>query len=103
MSSKGKKFTAAEKHFEEKAVVLRREAKRAQEHAHALLKENGLLRQQVDSLQQQTLQQQEWIERLLEYTELDQKDIVAACNKDKSMGQLLSMMGIVDRAARGAY
>lgn len=84
---KGKKFTAAEKHFESKRQEYEKEIK--------------LLKIKLMESRQQTIEWQEkytslcveheqfkdWIERLLEYTELDKKDIKAACDKDKEAAE----------------
>jgi hypothetical protein len=59
MSGRGKKFDAAEKHFEKKRI--KEELK-------------------------------EWIECLLEYTELSKDDIKAVCEKDKRMGEAINWL-----------
>lgn len=59
MSGRGKKFDAAEKHFEKKRI--KEELK-------------------------------EWIERLLEYTELSKDDIKAVYEKDKRMGEAINWL-----------
>lgn len=90
--SKGKKFTAAEKHFQEKEEKLRKELKywenRANEQSSKLL----TVCEELASAKVTIQQQQEWIERLLQYTELDLSDIKAACEKDKKMAQAAGMM-----------
>lgn len=95
--SKGKKFTAAEKHFHEKEERLRKELKywenRANEQTSKLLTVCEELAYAKVTIQQQ----QEWIERLLEYTELDLNDIKAACEKDKKLAEAASMMCGVSR------
>ena len=37
-------------------------------------------------------QLKDWIDRLLEYTELSKEDIAAACEKDKKMKESADMM-----------
>ena len=86
---RGKKFDAAEKHFEKKKTQLEKEVKYYQSENSRLNKENetlklcnGLLRDENDRLNQ-------WVERLLEYTELSKEDIKEACEKDKHIGSVL--------------
>ena len=40
--------------------------------------------EQVDVLEQKVLEQNEWIERLLEYTELSKEEVIDAINAEKS-------------------
>jgi hypothetical protein len=90
--SKGKNFTAAEKHFQEKEERLRKELKywekRANEQSSRLL----TVCEELANARYTIAQQNEWIERLLQYTELDLKDIKAACEKDKKIGQAAGLM-----------
>ena len=37
----------------------------------------------------------DWIERLLQYTELSKEDVKKACEKDKAIAGLLDLFGIV--------
>lgn len=90
--SKGKKFTAAEKHFQEKEERLRKELKywekRANEQSSRLL----TVCEELANARHTIAQQKDWIDRLLQYTELDLKDIKAACEKDKKIGQAAGIM-----------
>ena len=82
---KGKKFTAAEKHFQEKEAKLRKEMNEwrtvASERAENIVELEEELRQAKSTI----AQQQDWIERLLQYTELSLNDIKAACEKDRAV------------------
>lgn len=82
---KGKKFSAAEKHFQEKEIKLRKDLQYWQDLAINRAKDIVRLEAELKDLTSKVAQQQEWIERLLEYTELDVNDIKAACEKDKSL------------------
>lgn len=82
---KGKKFTAAEKHFQEKEIKLRKDIQYWQELAIQRAKHITELETALRDVTSKANQQQEWIERLLEYTELNKEDIQAACEKDKSL------------------
>ena len=46
----------------------------------------------IDTLSTENQQLKDWIERLLEYTELSQEDIKQACEKDKRMGETAQML-----------
>lgn len=50
---------------------------------------------QIDALSSENLQLKEWIERLLEYTELSKEDIKAACEKDKRIASVASLFGFI--------
>lgn len=82
---KGKKFTAAEKHFQEKEVKLRKDIQYWQELAISRAKHINELETALRDVTAKVSQQQDWIERLLQYTELSQADIKAACEKDKQL------------------
>lgn len=82
---KGKKFTAAEKHFQEKEIKLRKNLQYWQDLAISRAKHIAELETALRDVTAKVGQQQEWIERLLQYTELSQEDIRATCEKDKSL------------------
>lgn len=87
---KGKKFDAAEKHFEKKRIELDKEIKylqgRVSEQNSIITKQTGT----IIELTAENRQLHEWIERLLEYTELSQEDIKTACERDKRICAALS-------------
>lgn len=92
---KGKKFNAAEKHFEQKRIKMQKEIDRYKKNCIDLRIENGGLSYEIETLKEQTRQQQDWIDRLLEYTELEPSDIKKACEKDKKMLSLLDMFDVL--------
>lgn len=97
---KGKKFDAAEKHFHEKEVKLRKLIseleKEVSEKADALAEAT----KKLSALENENAQLKEWIDRLLQYTELSKEDIKEACEKDKKMSGLLDLFGLV---RKGGY
>lgn len=80
---KGKKFTAAEKHFIEKEQRYQRQIKRLNEYIAAQDLEIARLKVAVNERDKEILLQTDWINRLLEYTELDREDIKTVCEADK--------------------
>lgn len=92
--AKGKKFDAAQKHFEGKKIELEKQIKaltaRVSEQNKTISEQRG----QIDALSSENLQLKEWIERLLEYTELSKEDIKAACEKDKKIASAMSVFGL---------
>lgn len=92
--AKGKKFDAAQKHFEGKKIELEKQIKaltaRVSEQNKTISEQKG----QIDALSSENQQLKEWIERLLEYTELSKEDIKAACEKDKKIASAISVFGL---------
>ncbi len=92
--AKGKKFDAAQKHFEGKKIELEKQIKaltaRVSEQNKTISEQKG----QIDALSSENQQLKEWIERLLEYTELSKEDIKAACEKDKKIASAMSVFGL---------
>lgn len=92
--AKGKKFDAAQRHFEGKKIELEKQIKaltaRVSEQNKTISEQKG----QIDALSSENQQLKEWIERLLEYTELSKEDIKAACEKDKKIASAMSVFGL---------
>ena len=92
--AKGKKFDAAQKHFDGKKIELEKQIKyltaRVSEQNKVISEQKG----QIDALSSENQQLKEWIERLLEYTELSKEDIKAACEKDKKIASAMSVFGL---------
>ena len=99
--AKGKKFDAAQKHFEGKKIELEKQIKaltaRVSEQNKTISEQRG----QIDALSSENQQLKEWIERLLEYTELSKEDIKAACEKDKKIASAMSVFGLFGGAFGG--
>lgn len=90
--AKGKKFDAAEKHFENKRVKYEREIRRLTDIVSEQNKIISKNEQQISALETENTQLKDWVERLLEYTELSKEDIKAVCEKDKRLGESLELL-----------
>ena len=91
----GKKWSAAEKHFGEKEQDLRSKAMKVEAERNQLKEINKKLLNQVDMQRVEIDRLNEWVDRLLEYSELSREDISKACERDKSiasMGELFELM-----------
>ncbi len=99
---KGKKFDAAEKHFEkikcEYAKTIKHLSIKLDESREEALEYKRL----YEEVSGENEQLKAWIERLLEYTELSMDDIKQACEKDKRMGEAVKMMSTLFKLG-GAY
>lgn len=92
---KGKKFEAAEKHFYKKETEYRKRINALEE---IVSEKAGLLKEaeeRISVLETENSQMKDWIERLLQYTELSKEDVKKACEKDKAIAGLLDLFGIV--------
>ena len=92
--AKGKKIDAAQKHFEGKKIELEKQIKALNARVSEQNKTISEQRGQIDALSSENQQLKEWIERLLEYTELSKEDIKAACEKDKKIASAMSVFGL---------
>ena len=90
--AKGKKYDAAQKHFEAKRVAIEKEKRYLLDRVCELKTENQQIKSEIYALQVENQQLKDWIDRLLEYTELSKEDIAAACEKDKKMKESADMM-----------
>ena len=75
--------------FEKMRSSLQKKINKYFEYETQLRHEKAELEGQVRTLQAEVEQQKEWIERLLQYSELSLEDIKKACEKDKAVGDLL--------------
>ena len=89
---KGKKFDAAEKHFAKEREKQNKEIKSLREQLENAHRDTRLFRSRAEFYERKTEELENWVERLLEYTELSKEDIKAACEKDKSMGEALKWL-----------
>lgn len=96
-----KKFDSAKKHFEKERLKLVDQIKAHQSFEHELLEENNRLQERVHSLEREKAELKDWVNRLLEYTELSKEDIKKVCDGDKKLinfaSYLNKMFKIVDR------
>lgn len=94
---KGKKFDAAKKHFEGKRIEYEKQIKRLNT---CIREQNEIIseqKEQLNTLLYENQQLKEWVERLLEYTELSKEDIKEACEKDKRIAGAASILGSFGR------
>ena len=89
---KGKKFNAAEKHFEKKRQEYENTIKRIDNALKESRAETIKYKTAYENATTENEQLKAWIERLLEYTELSIEDIKEACEKDKRMGEAVKML-----------
>lgn len=99
MSNKGKKFTAAEKYFIDKEKRYRNEINELKKSLASKLNENAKLKADLNDAQSKIDEQNDWIERLLTYTELSKDEIKDVIAREKkltdvtlSMQRLLSIV-----------
>ncbi len=90
--AKGKKFDAAQKHFEGKRIEYEKRLKHLNAHVSEQDRIISEMKEQIDALSLENQQLKEWNERLLKYTELSKEDIKTACAKDKKMENLVSII-----------
>ena len=101
---KGKKFDAAEKHFEKKRIQYEKRIKYLEEQLDLTRKDLRAITSKYDFSLRENEELKSWIERLLEYTELSKEDIRAACEKDKRASEALSWLdkfGILSQVLGG--
>lgn len=89
---KGKKFDAAEKHFAKKRDEYLKRIKSLEQQLENAHKDTRLYRTQCEFYERENEELKNWIERLLEYTELSKEDIKAACEKDKRLGEAAKLL-----------
>ena len=86
--------TAEEKYYKKHNLRLAQDVNRYRELIEQCRVELHKLKEKNNKLTQENNQYKEWIDRLLQYTELNQADIKVACEKDKTIGSLLGMFKI---------
>lgn len=90
-----KNWTAAEKHFQELEMNVKRESRKIEAERNQLLTINKKLMEQVEMQRTEIDRLNEWVDRLLQYTELSREDINKACERDKSITSLVELLGLV--------
>lgn len=89
---KGKKFNAAEKHFEKKRIQYEKQIKYLEEQLKQSRFEMRIAIEKREFFERENQELKDWVERLLQYTELSKEDIKEACEKDKRMGEALAWL-----------
>jgi len=95
------KLTAKEKHLQDKIVKLQKDNNILEDKFKECNVENRKIKLDNIKLQKENQQQKEWIERLLQYTELSEKDIKIACEKDKNLSQMFGLFNQLGALTRG--
>ena len=84
MANKSAKDIAFDKErdkYKKQIKELEEKVKSTEQNSQARISE---LIEQIDALEQKILEQNEWIERLLEYTETSKEEVINAINAEKS-------------------
>lgn len=92
---KGKKFDAAEAHFKKKEDALGREIKRLNDECRKYRKEVNQKNERILELEDENRSLNEWVERLLSFTEMSREDIVKLCEDEKKKADSLHLIGSV--------
>lgn len=82
---RSKKYDAAEKHFLQREQQLNRKMKERGEAYTELVKQLKVVKDDLSRVEAENAQLRDWVDRLLEYTELSKEDIKQACEKDKEI------------------
>lgn len=90
--AKGKKFDAAEKHFQGRIHVLEGKIKALTNESIEKDKAYHLLKIENDKLTFENNKLQDWVERLLEYTKMTREDLKAMCEKDKKVAEIADIL-----------
>lgn len=87
--------------FERERMKLQRQKREAEEQIRDRDKTIKSLMDKISELENVVVQKDEWIERLLEYTELTKEDLKIKIEKDKASAEALktfnSLMGLCGR------
>lgn len=98
---KGKQFNAAEKYFDKKRIEYE---KRLKQNSQTIVDLNASVTGLIfknQRLEDENNQLKEWVERLLQYTELSKKEIKQICEQDKAKGQaFVDFMGLTKLLSR---
>ena len=87
---RGKNYNAAEEHFLEKEKALKKEIAYLKESAESSSKLIASLNCKIGILEEDTKTLNDWVNRLLAYTELDKDDIKKICEWDLAKGAMFS-------------
>lgn len=85
---KGKKFDAAEKHFMKKETAYRKEIRE-------LSDQNKKLIQKANELESENERLNDWVERLLKYTELSPEQLKEHIQDIKKMAKMSEMTDVL--------
>ena len=89
---KGKKFDAAEKHFEKKRIEYARRIKYLEEQLDKARKELRTAKSVADFVERENEELKIMVSKLNEYCKLDRSLIKAACEKDAQLARTLKWL-----------
>ena len=92
---KGKKFDAAEKHFEKERLKLSRENDCLLKQLIELKAKNSELLEQIDSLENRNRQLDDWVKRLLELSEMSREEVRKLVDHEKTMHEAFEYFSAV--------
>jgi len=92
-----KNFNASQKYFEKKRIEMQKEVDKYKNLYLSYSTDFVKTKDKLEAIEEENQQLKEWVERLLQYTELSKEDIKKACDKDKSMGEFLGVMKTFSR------
>ena len=97
MSGKGKKWDAAEKHFQEYELDITRKSRKVEALNTQLCDENRALTALVDAQNDQIAVLNDWIDRLIVYAELPKDEVLKTFKSVKSTAELMRMLNAMGR------
>lgn len=93
--AKGKKFDAAEKHFMKKETVYKKEIAAITAANHDLRNQLETANNKINDLEQKNAQLEDWVARLLEYTELTPDELKKAVEANQAAVKSLKMLELI--------
>ena len=90
---KGRKFSAAEKHFKEKEVKLRQEISWYRDSLQQYQNKYVVCNEELTVCQKELTELKERYHKLLDCSKLSEDDIITALKKDKNVAELSGMLG----------
>lgn len=100
---KGKKYDAAEKHFKKVEDKLHKQIKYLESMFDSAMLNLKATKNELADVRKENEQLRDWIERLLEYTELTKEDIKKACEKDKQLADSLGLFNRLSGSFLGGF
>lgn len=98
---RGKKFTAAEKHFMDKENKYRKEILQLKSALSAKVEENKELHTELDNLKSDLIEKEDWINRLLSYTELGKEEVQTMLLSEKKKQEAVNTILGIGKVMKG--
>lgn len=90
---KGKKFTAAEKHFEKRRLLYQKQINRLNEQLDNAHSDIRIFKSKYETAERKNEELETLVEKLLEYTDLSVEDIKQACARDERTARAIEWLG----------